>query len=108
MATTGPIVVVGGGLAAATCCGTLRELGYDGGLVLIGAEPHLPYERPPLSKGYLMGADELDSVFVHPGEWYDEHDVTVTGSTSDVPTGRPISTYACARRRRASTSRTGR
>jgi NADPH-dependent 2,4-dienoyl-CoA reductase/sulfur reductase-like enzyme len=82
MPTAGPIVVVGGGLAAATCCETLRELGYDGSLVLVCAEPHLPYERPPLSKGYLMGADELDSVFVHPREWYDEHDVDLRLGTA--------------------------
>jgi NADPH-dependent 2,4-dienoyl-CoA reductase/sulfur reductase-like enzyme len=68
-------VVVGGGLAGATAVTTLRELGYDGRLVVFGAEPHLPYERPPLSKGYLLGQDPLDSAFVHPQGWYDEHDV---------------------------------
>ena len=43
--------------------------------MLIGAEPERPYERPPLSKGYLLGNDPRDSVYVHPAEWYDEHNV---------------------------------
>jgi len=73
----GPVVLVGGGLAAGTCAVTLRELGYDGEVVLLAAEPHLPYERPPLSKGYLLGDAELDSVYVRSGAWYDEHHVDV-------------------------------
>jgi NADPH-dependent 2,4-dienoyl-CoA reductase/sulfur reductase-like enzyme len=68
-------VIVGAGLAAANAATTLRERGYDGRLVVFGDEHHLPYERPPLSKGFLMGDDELDSVFVHPPEWYDDNDV---------------------------------
>ena len=69
------IVVVGGGLAAASCCDELRRRAYDGPIVLVGAEPHLPYERPPLSKGYLTGGQELETVFVHAREWYDERGV---------------------------------
>jgi NADPH-dependent 2,4-dienoyl-CoA reductase/sulfur reductase-like enzyme len=77
------IVVVGAGLAAATCCVTLRELGYPGSLVLVGAEPHLPYERPPLSKGLLMGQDDPESVFVRPAEWYhDQHVEVLLGSVA--------------------------
>lgn len=78
------VVVVGGGLAGARSVERLRERGYDGSLVLLGAEPVRPYERPPLSKGYLQGSDERETVFVHPESWYDEHgvdlraDVTVT------------------------------
>ncbi|MGN6132805.1 MAG: FAD-dependent oxidoreductase, partial [Nocardioidaceae bacterium] len=48
-------VVVGGGLAAANAVSELREAGFEGDLVLYGEEHHLPYERPPLSKGYLLG-----------------------------------------------------
>ena len=44
-------------------------------MVLLGAEQHAPYERPPLSKGYLLGNDPIDDAFVHPVEWYAEHDV---------------------------------
>src|SRR5687767_1927380 len=77
MTGTGPrmIAVVGGGLAAASACETLRTSGYDGRLVLVGEERHLPYERPPLSKGYLMGTQELEKALVHDAAWYADHDV---------------------------------
>jgi 3-phenylpropionate/trans-cinnamate dioxygenase ferredoxin reductase component len=67
--------VVGAGLAGAKAAEALRAEGFDGRIVLFGAEPHRPYERPPLSKGYLLGKAERDSVFVHPVDWYAEHDV---------------------------------
>ncbi|MGA9749037.1 MAG: FAD-dependent oxidoreductase [Nocardioides sp.] len=70
-----PIVIVGGGLTAAKAVEQLRESGYDGELVVFAAEQHLPYERPPLSKGYLLGDDERDTVFVHDAGWYAEHSV---------------------------------
>ena len=70
-----PIVLVGGGLAAGTAVRELRGQGYDGPLVLFAAEPHPPYERPPLSKGYLMGNDALEKAFVNDADWYAEHDV---------------------------------
>lgn len=69
------IVVIGGGLAAANAVAELRDLGHTGDITLIGAEPHLPYERPPLSKGLLLGTDRPESVFVHDRAWYDEHQV---------------------------------
>ncbi|GAA4400014.1 FAD-dependent oxidoreductase [Fodinibacter luteus] len=69
------IVIVGAGLAGGTAATELRERGYEGPVVLLGAEPHPPYERPPLSKGYLLGNDPLDDAFVHPQAWYAEHDV---------------------------------
>src|SRR5215468_745547 len=58
-------VIAGGGLAAAKAAETLRDEGFDGDIVLIGAEPERPYERPPLSKGYLLGNDPRDSVYGH-------------------------------------------
>ena len=69
------IVIVGASLAGAKTAEALREQGFDGRVVLVGAEQHLPYERPPLSKGYLQGASPRDEVFVHPQSWYDDHDV---------------------------------
>ncbi len=69
------IVIVGAGLAGATAATELREQGHDGPIVLLGSEEHPPYERPPLSKGYLLGNDPIDDAFVHPREWYDEHDI---------------------------------
>jgi 3-phenylpropionate/trans-cinnamate dioxygenase ferredoxin reductase subunit len=71
------IVVVGAGLAGANAVEELRAQGYGGDITLIGAEPHLPYERPPLSKAVLLGEAEPDSVFVHNAEWYDEQQVDV-------------------------------
>ncbi len=69
------IVLVGGGLASAKCAEALRTSGYDGRLVLLAAEHQLPYERPPLSKGYLQGSEELEKAFVHDAGWYRDHDV---------------------------------
>jgi NADPH-dependent 2,4-dienoyl-CoA reductase/sulfur reductase-like enzyme len=68
-------VIVGASLAGAKAAETLRDEGFDGRIVLLGTEQQLPYERPPLSKGYLLGNDPLDSVYVQPADWYDEHDV---------------------------------
>jgi 3-phenylpropionate/trans-cinnamate dioxygenase ferredoxin reductase subunit len=68
-------VIIGAGMCGAAAVQTLREEGYDGRLLLIGNEPHLPYERPPLSKEYLRGEQARDNLFVHPGEWYAENDV---------------------------------
>ncbi|MCK0111791.1 FAD-dependent oxidoreductase [Ornithinimicrobium sp. F0845] len=70
------VVVVGAGLAGAHVVTSLREREYAGPLTIVGDEDELPYERPPLSKGYLQGADEIDGVYVHPPQWYAEHDVT--------------------------------
>jgi len=68
-------VIVGGGLAGAKAAETLRAEGFDGGVVLFGDEPELPYERPPLSKGYLLGKAARESAFVHDADWYAEHNV---------------------------------
>jgi NADPH-dependent 2,4-dienoyl-CoA reductase/sulfur reductase-like enzyme len=68
-------VIVGASLAGAKAAETLRDEGFDGEIVLIGSEHERPYERPPLSKGYLLGNDERDSVYVHPADWYAKHDV---------------------------------
>jgi 3-phenylpropionate/trans-cinnamate dioxygenase ferredoxin reductase subunit len=83
------IVIVGAGLAGATAATELREQGYQGQVVLLGAEEHPPYERPPLSKAYLLGDDPFEKALVHPAEWYAEHDVdlrlgvTATGLDTD-------------------------
>jgi 3-phenylpropionate/trans-cinnamate dioxygenase ferredoxin reductase subunit len=75
MAEPSTFVIVGGGLAAGKAAEGLRENGFGGRVVLIGDEHHLPYERPPLSKGYLMGNEEIDNAFVHPPDWYDDQDI---------------------------------
>jgi len=68
-------VIAGASLAGAKAAETLRDEGFDGEIVLLGSEPERPYERPPLSKGYLLGNDPRDSVYVHPADWYAEHGV---------------------------------
>jgi 3-phenylpropionate/trans-cinnamate dioxygenase ferredoxin reductase subunit len=68
-------VIVGGGLAGAKAAEALRADGFDGEVVLFGSEPERPYERPPLSKGYLLGKEDREKAFVHSADWYDEHDV---------------------------------
>ncbi|MGY1692841.1 NAD(P)/FAD-dependent oxidoreductase [Geodermatophilus sp. SYSU D01105] len=70
-----PFVIVGAGLAGAKAAQALREEGLDGPVVLVGAEPERPYERPPLSKGYLLGSAERGQAFVHDEGWYADHDV---------------------------------
>ena len=84
MRQDGPMtyVVVGAGMAGGKAVETLRDEGFDGPVTLIGAEPDRPYERPPLSKGLLLGTDQLDSVFMHAPEWYQEHDVTLRTNTT--------------------------
>jgi 3-phenylpropionate/trans-cinnamate dioxygenase ferredoxin reductase subunit len=68
-------VIVGASLAGAKAAETLREEGFTGQVVLIGAEDELPYERPPLSKGYLLGKDEKSVIYVHDRDWYDANSI---------------------------------
>ena len=85
MSSSEAFVIVGAGLAGAKTAQALRDQNFEGAVVLIGAERHRPYERPPLSKGYLAGSAEREQGFVHPEPWYAEHNVelrlaqTVTG-----------------------------
>jgi len=69
------VVIIGGGLAGAKTAERLRKRGYPGAITLVSAESQLPYERPPLSKGYLAGREDFDKAIVHPEAWYREHDI---------------------------------
>jgi len=69
------IVIAGGGQAAAQAVDTLRRKGFTGTLVLIGEEPWLPYQRPPLSKKYLAGALERERLLLRPAHFYESHAV---------------------------------
>jgi 3-phenylpropionate/trans-cinnamate dioxygenase ferredoxin reductase subunit len=68
-------VIVGAGLAGAKAAETLREEGFDGRVVLVGAEHERPYERPPLSKDYLRGEVGREKVYVHDDAFYGDHDI---------------------------------
>ncbi len=76
------IVIVGASLAGANAAETLRSEGYQEEIIMIGDEPDPPYERPPLSKGFLLGNQELDEAFVHPLDWYREHTIDLRLSTA--------------------------
>ncbi|MEU0188465.1 FAD-dependent oxidoreductase [Streptomyces afghaniensis] len=77
-------IIVGGGLAGAKAAETLRAEGFTGRVILICDERDHPYERPPLSKGYLLGKEERDSVFVHEPAWYAANDIELhLGQTVD-------------------------
>jgi 3-phenylpropionate/trans-cinnamate dioxygenase ferredoxin reductase component len=75
MATDQTFVIVGASLTGAKAAEALRDEGFDGSIVLIGAETERPYERPPLSKDYLLGTAEKDVIYVHEAGWYADHDV---------------------------------
>jgi len=69
------IVVVGAGQAGCQAAASLRERRYGGRLVLVGAESHLPYQRPPLSKGHVTGQVQRDTLWLHPASFYQHQDI---------------------------------
>jgi 3-phenylpropionate/trans-cinnamate dioxygenase ferredoxin reductase subunit len=77
-------VIVGASLAGGKAAETLRAEGFDGRIVLIGEEPVRPYERPPLSKGYLRGEQSFDDAAVHPESFYRDNDIEWRSSTTAV------------------------
>ena len=76
------IAIVGASLTGASAAATLREEGFDGRVVLLGAEPQLPYDRPPLSKAYLRGATPFEKTLLRPAEFYREKDIELVLSTT--------------------------
>jgi NADPH-dependent 2,4-dienoyl-CoA reductase/sulfur reductase-like enzyme len=94
---TETFVIVGAGLAAGKAVQELREDGFEGDIVLFGAESHPPYERPPMSKGYLAGTDDFESTLVAPLHWYIEANVDVrlgTAVTAIDPVSRTVTAGA--------------
>jgi 3-phenylpropionate/trans-cinnamate dioxygenase ferredoxin reductase component len=75
MITKPSFIIVGGGLAGAIAAQTLRGEGFEGKITLLGQERNVPYERPPLSKDYLQGKADRDSIYVNPEPWYADHGV---------------------------------
>src|SRR6516164_1902303 len=88
------IVIAGASLAGAKAAETLRDEGFDGEIVLLGSEHERPYERPPLSKGYLLGSDERDSAYVHAADWYAEHGVDLREGVTVTAIDRGTATVA--------------
>jgi 3-phenylpropionate/trans-cinnamate dioxygenase ferredoxin reductase subunit len=75
-------LLVGGGLASANCARWLRRSGAEGSILMVGREPDLPYDRPPLSKGYLRGAETREQSLVQPADFYEKQDIEVLTRTS--------------------------
>ena len=75
-------LLIGGGMAAANCAVELRAQGAEGEILLVGREPHPPYERPPLSKDYLRGESEAEEAYVKPVDWYGENRVELLTGTN--------------------------
>ncbi|MGH7471882.1 MAG: NAD(P)/FAD-dependent oxidoreductase [Longimicrobiales bacterium] len=91
MSTNLPILIVGAGQAGATAMATLRSLGYTGQIVLAGEEPHLPYERPPLSKSVLRRPEMEGQIAIHPTAFQAGHDLDLrlgASVTAIDPVGR--------------------
>ncbi len=74
-------VIVGAGHAAGQAVASLRQGGYSGRIVLVGDEPHVPYQRPPLSKKFLAGELDLHRLYFRPEKFYPDHDIDLRLST---------------------------
>ena len=89
------VVVIGAGQAGASCVAKLRNGGFEGQITLIGAEPCPPYQRPPLSKGYLLGEMTLERLFLRPEAFYADQGITLKTNcrvTAIDPEARVLST----------------
>ena len=75
------VVVIGAGQAGASCVAKLRSEGFDGQITLIGAEPVPPYQRPPLSKAYLLGEMAEERLYLRPEAFYADHDIALRLNT---------------------------
>jgi 3-phenylpropionate/trans-cinnamate dioxygenase ferredoxin reductase subunit len=76
------VVIVGGGHAGAQAAIALRQNGFEGTIAIIGAEPDLPYERPPLSKEYLAGAKTFERILIRPASFWEERSITLVLGTT--------------------------
>ena len=76
------MVIIGGGLTGATAAETLRKEGFTGPVTIVADEPEIPYQRPPLSKGFLAGKEGEDALLPLPASWYPENNVTVLTGTA--------------------------
>ena len=86
---TNKIVIVGAGQAAAQAIASLRAEGYSGAITLVGDELYPPYQRPPLSKAYLLGKLERDRLFLKPDQFYTEAGVELRLGVQATAIDRP-------------------
>jgi 3-phenylpropionate/trans-cinnamate dioxygenase ferredoxin reductase subunit len=85
-------LLIGGGVAAANCARWLRKSGADGSILLVGREPDLPYDRPPLSKGYLRGTESREDALLHDADFWAGKDIEVLTRTSAMKLDLPART----------------
>ncbi len=79
------VVIIGAGHAGGSAAAFLRQYGHTGPIVLVGDEPLVPYQRPPLSKAWLKGEADAESLSLKPAEWYEENDCRlILGATATV------------------------
>src|SRR5258708_19090871 len=76
------VAILGAGHAGGTAAALLRQYGHTGPITLVGSEPIPPYQRPPLSKAWLKGEADADSLALKPLEFYGEHDIDFRASTT--------------------------
>ena len=91
------IIIVGGGHAAGQAAASLRQEGFPGRITILGDEPHIPYQRPPLSKQYLAGRQGLDRVYLRPQKFYQDKGVAVRAGervTAVDPKAQKVTTAA--------------
>lgn len=88
------VVIVGGGQAAAQACASLRQFGFGGSITLIGEEPALPYQRPPLSKAYMKGELAEDRLYFKPLAWYEDQKIETILSVRATAIDRGAQTVA--------------
>ena len=83
------IVIVGASYAGLNAAAAARTAGYQHPVTLIGDEAHLPYQRPPLSKDFLVGKAERETIYVHPEKWYADNQV-------ELRLGSPVTANVCS------------
>jgi 3-phenylpropionate/trans-cinnamate dioxygenase ferredoxin reductase component len=88
MGSADGILIIGAGQAAAQAAITLREEGFTGAITIYGDEPHIPYQRPPLSKKFLLGEISRERLHLRPQSFYHQHDVTLNLGQSVVAIDR--------------------
>ena len=88
------MVIIGAGHAAGQAAASLRQEKYEGPITIVGDEPHVPYQRPPLSKQYLSGEQEIDRVYLRPQKFYDDKDVKLILNTTATAIDRDAKTVS--------------
>jgi 3-phenylpropionate/trans-cinnamate dioxygenase ferredoxin reductase component len=90
------VVIVGGGQGGYQAAASLRTEGYQGPVTIVSQEPHFPYQRPPLSKAFVLGKQDLDRLFLRPEAYYADHDITLLRGENVVSIDRANSTLELA------------